>query len=339
MRADTCIPTLALALRALAMSAALAAASACSTESGGSQPTPVVPTPTTPTPAPTYTVTGVVREGQVPIPAATVAVADGPNAGKSATADGSGRYSLSGLAFAGFSISASAPRYVALTKGVSLPSTGTSVSVDFDLAREPLGGSDLSDRIEALMLAQGPLADPGNPGCSTGRLSGWRSGVYQVLISDRVNAASRSAVETAIQQANAIYQGAIVFVPRVVSVVPAPRPDEITVEAVDSVQAAGCAANASLCFRTASSPVFSAGRIIGTPNNSGTGFAHEAAHAFLGACHYAAGTDAYARSAVGVAGALKLSDEDVQVARTVWNAGLRAGDLRSRFVSVGLLAR
>jgi hypothetical protein len=45
------------------------------------------------------------------IPNATVRVADGPNAGVSSSTDGSGRYSLSGLQFAGFSIGVTAPGF------------------------------------------------------------------------------------------------------------------------------------------------------------------------------------------------------------------------------------
>jgi hypothetical protein len=59
-----------------------------------------------------------------PIPAATVAIVDGPDAGKFATTDGSGKYSLVGLGQATFTINVSAEAYVTGVSRVTVPATG-----------------------------------------------------------------------------------------------------------------------------------------------------------------------------------------------------------------------
>jgi hypothetical protein len=124
------IPTVAMALLL----------SACGSDSssggGGVVTTPTGPnTPTTPTVS--YTVTGVVVDatsGTV-ISGATVRVTDGPDVNKSALTDGVGRYTLTGLQFAGFSVAASATNYVGQSRGVTLTSGATTSTVDFQLAR------------------------------------------------------------------------------------------------------------------------------------------------------------------------------------------------------------
>jgi len=101
--------------------------------------TPSSPTPApTPTPAPaavTYTVSGTVRStaGAV-ISGATVAVVDGPSAGRTAVSSSTGTYSLAGLQFAGFSISASAPNFIAQSRGIPLTAGVTTTTADFVLA-------------------------------------------------------------------------------------------------------------------------------------------------------------------------------------------------------------
>ena len=63
---------------------------------------------------------------------AAVTVVDGPNAGQSATTDGSGRYTLSGLSAGGFTVRVSRAGYDDATRGVTLTVTTTS---DFVLVR------------------------------------------------------------------------------------------------------------------------------------------------------------------------------------------------------------
>ena len=91
---------------------------------GDSSPTsPFNPPPNTP---PTFILSGRVTDtaptASVGIPGATVAVADGVNAGRSAVADGSGNYSLAGLQSGTFNVSISAGGYAtALFRFLLLP--------------------------------------------------------------------------------------------------------------------------------------------------------------------------------------------------------------------------
>lgn len=125
--------------RLLAICVLLLCASACGDDGGTTTTTLPLTTPT-PLPAPTpttYTVTGTVSSTKGPvIPNATVAVVDGmpnPNAGKITTTDSSGRYTLGGLAFAGFSVSAIAPGFAGSLRAVPLTAGTTTTTVDFGL--------------------------------------------------------------------------------------------------------------------------------------------------------------------------------------------------------------
>jgi Carboxypeptidase regulatory-like domain len=87
---------------------------------------------TSPTPTPTatkFSLTGQVAESTPTtikaIPGATVTIVDGPNAGKSATTDGSGNYNLTGLQPSGFTVNVSANNYVSQSSGVTLTSNQT----------------------------------------------------------------------------------------------------------------------------------------------------------------------------------------------------------------------
>lgn len=97
-------------------------------------------TPTTPTPPPaptTFTLSGTVTsaQGGATISGATVRVDGGPNAGRSTTTDGTGRYSLANLAQSGFTLTVSATNFVGQGVGVDLTSNRT---VDVSLAPTPL---------------------------------------------------------------------------------------------------------------------------------------------------------------------------------------------------------
>lgn len=110
--------------------AAILGISGCGGDNGG--PT----SPTSPT-LPTFTLSGTVTDGGTGagISTANVRIDDGPNAGRSVTTDGSGRYSLSGLQQSGFTATASRQYYVSLSKGVGLTSNQ---SVDFALTSIPV---------------------------------------------------------------------------------------------------------------------------------------------------------------------------------------------------------
>src|SRR5258708_5782470 len=99
----------------------LTSASAC-----GSSTTPTA----TPTPTPTattFSLTGQVMDSTTStgISGATVSIADGANVGKSATTDGSGNYSFTGLQPAEFTLNVSATNYVSQSKAVKLTSSQT----------------------------------------------------------------------------------------------------------------------------------------------------------------------------------------------------------------------
>lgn len=87
---------------------------------GGSGSSPSTPT--------TYTLSGRVTTNApalAPIQGATVAVADGPNAAKSATTDGNGAYTLSGLQPGGFTLRISATGYDTTSHSVTLTGNQT----------------------------------------------------------------------------------------------------------------------------------------------------------------------------------------------------------------------
>lgn len=103
----------------------------------GSSPT--VPTTTqTPAPAPapvaTFVLNGRVTDATTgaSLSSASVRVADGPDAGRSATTDALGQYSFIGLQRAGFTVTASATNYGPVSQSVTLTSNQT---LSFQLTR------------------------------------------------------------------------------------------------------------------------------------------------------------------------------------------------------------
>jgi Carboxypeptidase regulatory-like domain len=102
-------------LGALALTLLLFTAS-CSGKSGSNTPAAPSPSPNPPTPAPVVplTLSGTVtnQHSGASIAGAAVSITEGPNAGKSATSDGSGNYSFGGLAAGDATLSASAPGFV-----------------------------------------------------------------------------------------------------------------------------------------------------------------------------------------------------------------------------------
>lgn len=120
--------------RRLLVVPALSILVACGGGGGSAPTTPSPPTPT-PTPAPsTFTLRGQVSEGApftaTKIPGAKVEFVDGANTGKSAVTDGSGNYSMEGLAQGGFTVRASADGFQSVSVGITLTSNLTR---DFNL--------------------------------------------------------------------------------------------------------------------------------------------------------------------------------------------------------------
>lgn len=107
--------------------------SACSKDSPTS-PTPQQQQPPQQPQVTLYTLTGTVSAaGGGGLSGAVVRIADGPNAGMSSIADGSGRYTLSGLTFAGFTVTASAAGYADSSRGGLLTSGSTTSTANFTL--------------------------------------------------------------------------------------------------------------------------------------------------------------------------------------------------------------
>jgi hypothetical protein len=112
-----------------------------------------------------WNLTGTVSSSTgVGISGATVAVLDGPDLGKQATADTAGRYSLTGLQQAGFSVRASASSYTSMTRGVTL---NANMVVDFQLIRQPTAAMTFEGAIVFTPRADGSYdmsATGGNDG-------------------------------------------------------------------------------------------------------------------------------------------------------------------------------
>ena len=113
---------------------------ACGGKPAPAAPSTSPPAPTTPT---LYTVTGIVanRATGAPIANATARVVDGPNAGLTSTTDSSGRYRLSGLTFAGFSVSVTAAGFFGETRSVLLTVGTLTTTVDYSLAPQDYSGT------------------------------------------------------------------------------------------------------------------------------------------------------------------------------------------------------
>jgi hypothetical protein len=96
----------------------------------------IVLTSTPSTPPVVFSLSGHVtdRATGAGIPGVTVSITDGPNAGKSARTDGSGTYSFTALQQSGFTVRASADKYVSQSEGVTLTSNQT---LSFQLTPQP----------------------------------------------------------------------------------------------------------------------------------------------------------------------------------------------------------
>ncbi|MEQ1759495.1 MAG: carboxypeptidase-like regulatory domain-containing protein [Vicinamibacterales bacterium] len=87
---------------------------------GGASPqTPTTPSPVQPS---TFNLTGTIIGdfSGVPLAAARVAIADGPNSGRATNSNTSGAFSLTGLARSGFTVEVSATGFVTTSRGITL---------------------------------------------------------------------------------------------------------------------------------------------------------------------------------------------------------------------------
>jgi hypothetical protein len=152
--------------------------------SGDSTPT----TPTTPaTPAPTtFSLTGRVTESApsafVAVSGATLSVADGPNAGRTATTNNNGDYQFTGLQGGGFTVSVTAPGYQATSAGINLTGNLTrSFSLDPTGPRTAFGPGQ--HRVGTSIAAGRYFSDPGS-GCYWERQSGFSGTLSDVIAND-----------------------------------------------------------------------------------------------------------------------------------------------------------
>lgn len=109
-------------VRPILVGCALLALVSCGGKSSPTSPSqPTQPTQTT------WNLSGTVTSSQngAGIGGATARIGDGPNTGKSATTDGSGHYSFTGLQQSGFTVNFTAPNFNPTSAGVDLTSNKT----------------------------------------------------------------------------------------------------------------------------------------------------------------------------------------------------------------------
>jgi hypothetical protein len=108
---------------------------------GGSSPAPTSPTPT-PTPTPTtFALSGGVIDNKVnstKVPNASLAIADGANAGRTTTSDGAGNYRFDGLTPGTFTVTSSAPNYINGSQSVTLGTTNKTQNIFMDPVPPPI---------------------------------------------------------------------------------------------------------------------------------------------------------------------------------------------------------
>jgi len=116
-------------MKRLLLVAVAIVASSCS---GNSSTAPTATSTPTPTPTPsatTFALTGAVTESApttaTRITGATITIADGPNAGRTAITDSAGAFLFSGLQQSGFTVNAAAPGYAPTSRSVTLTSNQT----------------------------------------------------------------------------------------------------------------------------------------------------------------------------------------------------------------------
>lgn len=153
---------------------------------GSSNNTPTAPsTPTTPTPTQTtFNLTGQVTDSSTGsgISNANVAIADGPNTGKSTTTDGSGNYAFTGLQQSGFTVNASANNYVSQSKGVTLTSNQI---LSFQLVRSgPRTSFGAGQFLVGTDIAAGRYFSSPSNGCYWERESGLGGTLGEIVAND-----------------------------------------------------------------------------------------------------------------------------------------------------------
>lgn len=147
----------------LSLFATLVGFTAC----GGSSSSPASPSASTPT-ATTFTLSGQVTNSltSAPVSGAVVTIADSANAGKSATTNASGAFTLGGLQAAGFTVNVTATGFGSTSKGVNLTSD-TTMTVQLTPSPASLAGVVSGQGGERVANATIQILDGPNAGRTT----------------------------------------------------------------------------------------------------------------------------------------------------------------------------
>lgn len=204
-----------------------------------------------------------------------------------------------------------------------------------------LTDQQFKDRLEALMLGTGPLADARNPGCFTGRYMRWTESLntMRLVMSSKVKDSQRAALRSVFDTYREVLGGRPMLQEEIVEVVP-PLPPSVVAQQVGVVTvdvletlAPFCGTGSVGCFSgSGTNDTYSSGSIFLTTGASDWTAAHEAGH-MAGMCHV-----------IGIgsltsvmSGATSPTSLDRRVFETVIRSGLRPGATRADFVAKGLL--
>jgi hypothetical protein len=176
-------------LKRLCACALLFASIACGGSKTSSTPASPSPSPTPAPPPTTFTLSGSVTDtSSAAIGGARVAVADGPNAGRSTTTSGSGAYSLTGLQQSGMTVNVSADGYVTTAQGVTLTSNQT---LNFRMTRlGPRTQFGAGQYVVNTDIAAGRYYSVPGSSCYWERQSGFGGSLAEILANDFVGYAA-----------------------------------------------------------------------------------------------------------------------------------------------------
>jgi hypothetical protein len=198
--------------------------------------------------------------------------------------------------------------------------------------------------VEALFLGTGPLAQAGQAGClaGPGRMAGWPSGAAVTVILGRSLSTEqkRRASAAAMQSSDATAGLVNATIRESEDLYPTPDELEIAVRRTSQDTPFPCSPAADGCTvpgQSSNQAVLS--RVVILMRGESTLLGHEIGHALYGFCHLS--TEAGYVSVMGnfdQAGR-GLSEADLAATQAVYRAGLRAGAVRSDFLSAGLIDR
>ena len=196
--------------------------------------------------------------------------------------------------------------------------------------------TDPKDLAEALLVGTGPLADTVNNACHGGIVIGWRSSSDIIVrVSTLLPPSSMGQVEQVVSGIpEATRNNVHAHIETTPDAVPFVESGVITVTATPTPTALGCPGGAALCsMGLAFTPPFLRGsRIVGIP---GGNFAHEMGHAVFGFCH-TKNPNVFDKETIMVGG-MGLTDRDVAMMQSVYDAGLGPGATRADLAAHGII--